>query len=58
VGLNRANIGVRQLKDVLTVRVLLICIGGRHSFFIPREGVMGESILLCLYYLNLIPSYG
>jgi hypothetical protein len=39
------NIRVRQLQDVLPVRVLLIGIGGRH-FVIPRVGVMAPSNLM------------
>jgi hypothetical protein len=45
VRLYRPNVGVRQLQNVLPVRVLLIGIGGRH-FVIPRVGVMAPSNLI------------
>jgi hypothetical protein len=45
VRLYRPNVGVRQLQNVLPVRVLLIGIGGRH-FVIPRVGVMAPSNLM------------
>jgi hypothetical protein len=44
VCLYRTNIGIRQLKNMLSVRVFLISIGGRH-FVILRVGVMVPSNL-------------
>jgi hypothetical protein len=43
--LYRPNISVRKLKDMLTMRVLLVGIGGRH-FVILRVGVMAPSNLM------------